>query len=81
MSKKRFGIVSDEVVKDPGLSLRAKGLYALLSSYANKERVCFPSVITLSELSGVSRRTIERTLNELQEKKYISRRDGKFYLA
>lgn len=80
MPRKKFGIVSDEVVKDPGLSLRAKGLYALLTSYAGKDRTCFPSINTLAEMSGVSRRTVERTLNELEHKEYIKRTNGVFKL-
>lgn len=74
----KFGIVNSDIVGDPGLSLRAKGVYALLCTYANKERVCFPSIKTLSELSGVGRRTIERSLKELEDKKYVTR-DGRHF--
>lgn len=70
---KKFGIVTDEVIKDPSLSLRAKGLYALLASYADKNRQCYPKINTLAEFSGVSRRSVERTLNELEEKGYLIR--------
>ena len=78
MTAVKFGIVNTEVIRDPDLSLRAKGLYALLCTFADKEKVCFPSINTLSELSGVTRRTIERTLNELEEKKYVERKGRKF---
>lgn len=74
----KFGVVHAEVIRDPGLSLRAKGIYALLCTFADKERVCFPSINTLSELSGVSRRTTERTLKELEEKNYVKREGRKF---
>lgn len=81
MAEKKFGIVNTEVISDPDLSLRAKGVYALLCTYADKERVCFPSIKTLSELSGVGRRTIERTIKELEDKKYVTREGRRFRLA
>jgi DNA-binding MarR family transcriptional regulator len=78
--KRRFGIVDADVMQDPDLSLRAKGLYALLASYADKNRRCFPKINTLAEYSGVSRRTIERTLNELENKNYVTRENGAFQI-
>ena len=80
MAKRKYGIVMDEVMKDPDLSLRAKGLYGLLATYADKERTCFPSTNTLAEFSGISKRTIERTLKELEKKNYIIRTDRVFTL-
>ena len=79
MVKRKFGIVYTEVMHDPDLSLRAKGLYSLLSTYTDKQRRCFPSIKTLAELSGVTRRTIERTLNELEQKTYV-RRNGRYII-
>lgn len=79
MSQK-FGVVHTEVIQDPGLSLRAKGVYALLTTYADKQRNCYPAISTLAELSGVSRRTIERTLKELEEKNYVTRKGRVFTL-
>lgn len=78
MSDKKFGVVYTEVIQDPDLSLRAKGLYALLCSFADKNRQCFPSIATLAELSGVTRRTIERTLIELEKKTYVTRNGRHF---
>jgi DNA-binding MarR family transcriptional regulator len=80
MADKKFGVVHLEVIQDPGLSLRAKGLYALLCTYANKNRECYPSITTLSEISGVTRRTIERTLKELEDKHYVTR-NGKIFIV
>ena len=62
---KRFGIVNYDVVTDPELSLQAKGLYALLSCYANKERTCFPSISTLSDISNKSSTQISVYIKEL----------------
>jgi DNA-binding MarR family transcriptional regulator len=80
MTGVKFGVVHTEVIRDPDLSLRAKGMYALLCTFADKERMCFPSIKTLSELSGVTRRTTERTLKELEEKNYVKREGRKFRL-
>lgn len=76
----KFGMVRTLVIQDPDLSLRAKGLYSLLSTYADKNRKCFPQISTLAELSGVSRRTVERTLIELEKKKYVTRTGRTFKL-
>jgi DNA-binding MarR family transcriptional regulator len=77
---KRFGIVDLEVMQDPDLSLRAKGVYALLCTYANKDRICFPSITTLAEVCGVSRRTMERVIHELEQKSYVKREGRDFHL-
>jgi len=78
---KKFGIVHSEIIQDIELSLRAKGLYALLCTFADKDRSCYPKISTLSELSGVSRRTIERTMIELEQKKYVTRKGRIFIIA
>tara|TARA_R110000744_G_scaffold372381_1_gene483978 strand:- start:499 stop:738 length:240 start_codon:yes stop_codon:yes gene_type:complete len=77
----RFGIVNSNVVTDPELSLQAKGLYALLCTYANKNRTCFPSINTLADLCDVNPSTIHRILNKLKEKGYVKRVGRKFLLA
>jgi DNA-binding MarR family transcriptional regulator len=78
--KAKFGIVDADVMQDPALSLRAKGLYGLLATFAGRDRRCFPSITRLAELSGVDRRTIERTLKELEEKGYVKRESREFLL-
>lgn len=75
---KKFGLVHSDILQDPSLSIRAKGVYALLSTYANKDRECYPSNTTLSEMLGVSKRTLQRVLKELEEKDYV-RRKGKVF--
>jgi len=74
----KFGIVNSDIVSDPNLSLRAKGLYAILSKYADSERKCYPSMNTLAAEAGTSVRTIERLLKELKENDYVTR-EGKFF--
>ena len=75
MLKYRFGIVSYDIISDPELSSKAKGLYALLCCYADKNRICFPTKSRLADELNVSNKTIKRYLKELYNKKYI-KRDG-----
>lgn len=77
-TKQKYGIVHANVVQDPELSLRAKALYALLCTFLNKERTCYPSIKLLSELAGVNRRTVERIIKELEEKQHVTRKGRVF---
>ncbi len=70
---KRFGIVNYDVITDPELSLQAKGLYALLTCYANKSRTCYPSISTLADISNKSQTQISVYISELKELNYIKR--------
>ena len=80
MSKNfNFGIVNKEIVTDPGLSLQAKGLYAILTSYADKNRRCFPSLNTLSDISSKSVSQISLYIKELKIKGYLTRK-GKYLI-
>lgn len=76
--KATFGIVYADVMKDPDLSLQAKGLYGLLSTFVRgkEDRTCFASVPLLAEYAGVDRRTIYRALKELKAKGY-AKKEGK----
>ena len=78
MDKKpyRFGIVSKDVLTDQELSLRAKAVYSILCTYANKERTCFPLIATIADTASVHPNTIKRAIKELKEKNYI-RREGR----
>jgi DNA-binding transcriptional regulator YhcF (GntR family) len=80
-NNRKFGIVYQEVVSDPELCLQAKGLYALICTYANKERTCFPSIDTLADVCDVNPSTIHRNLNKLKEKGYIKRIGRKFLVV
>lgn len=60
-----WGVVSQNVMCDPEISVSAKGLYALLCAHADKDGRCFPSNETLAHELGVEERTIQRLLREL----------------
>lgn len=79
-SSKQFGIVSKDILTDPELSMQAKAVYAILCTYCNKERTCFPSISTIADLCDVNPRTISRKIKELKEKGYITRKGRKFFL-
>jgi len=82
MSKKyKFGIVSNEVITDPELTLRSKGIYSMLCTYANKNRTCYPSIATLADSAGVHPNTIIRGIKELKNKNYIKREGRLLRLA
>ena len=44
----------NQVITDPSLTIQAKGLYALLSCYADKNRSCYPSLSTLADNLNVT---------------------------
>tara|TARA_R110002020_G_scaffold29814_12_gene94213 strand:+ start:1007 stop:1246 length:240 start_codon:yes stop_codon:yes gene_type:complete len=76
----RFGIVNYNVVTDPELSVQAKGVYAIISTFADKNRSCFPSINTIADLANVHPRTISRKLKELSSKGYIKRKGRKIFI-
>lgn len=55
------------------LSLEAKGLFAILCSLCGNKNYCYPSISTLSKLSGKSKSTVQRLLRELTAKGVITR--------
>ena len=71
--KYRYGIVSRDIILNPDVTLQAKALYAVLSCYANKQRSCFPSILTLSNDLNGSERTIKRLIKELKTKHFVHR--------
>ena len=76
----RFGIISYEVMSDPSITLQAKGIYAILCLFADKNRSCYPSISTIADLADVSQRTVSRKIAELKEAKYIKRSNRKIFL-
>jgi len=74
LAKYRFGIVSYDVMSNPELSSRAKGLYALLCCYADKNRQCYPTKSRLADELNVSYKTLKRYLKELYDHKIIKRK-------
>lgn len=68
-----YGIVSKTVVRDPNISLRDKGLYAYLTSYANSDNVLNVSVNKAAAECNVDPSTIKRILKSLKNSGVIVR--------
>jgi predicted transcriptional regulator len=71
---KGFGQVSSEVMRDPELSLKDKGLYAYLCTFANSQsNELIVSVYRMADECGASPSTIKRSIETLQSKGIITR--------
>lgn len=71
---KGFGQVSNEVMRDPELSLKDKGLYAYLCTFAGSQtNELIVSVYRMADECGASPSTIKRSIETLQEKGIIDR--------
>ena len=58
--------------KFDGLSTTQRFLLYLLADYANNEGHAWPSVLTLAQVMGVTKRSVQRNLRELEHRKLIS---------
>ena len=68
IKNKDFSIISNNIFKDKKLSLKAKGLLALLLSLSDNWKL---SVSGLNSILKEGHRSIRSTINELIEFKYI----------
>lgn len=80
-----FTMVDDDLIEDTRLDVYEKMTYISLCKFANKEMQCYPSLNTLSELVGCSRRKLIQCLDRLIELGYIGKerrmKDGKEYAS
>ena len=70
---KGYGLVSSTVVRDPNISLRDKGLYAYLASYASIDNTLTVSVNRAASECNVDPSTIRRILDQLKKAGVIVR--------
>lgn len=68
-----YGMVSSNVVRDPAISLRDKGLYAYLCSYADVNNTLTVSVNRAAAECDVDPSTIRRILDQLKKDGVIVR--------
>ncbi len=66
-----FGTVEKWVLTDPKLSISAKGLYALLCSFAGDKDNAFPGTDLLRYQLNISKDTLHKYIKELREKAII----------
>jgi len=74
-----FILLEIEIAQSAGISLKAKGLFAVLKSYMdNNTKTAFPSLRTLETVTMESRPTLLKLLNELVAAGLIKITKGKF---
>jgi len=72
-SKWHFTMVENSVIEDKRLLPSEKLVYVVLSKFASQERSCFPSLSTISKLSGYSKSTVVRAINRLSYLGYLTK--------
>jgi len=72
-SKWHFTMVENSVIEDERLLPSEKLVYVVLSKFASQERSCFPSLSTISKLSGYSKSTVVRAINRLSSLGYLTK--------
>ena len=70
---KGYGLVSSTVLRDPNVSLREKGLYAYLSTYADSNNTLNVSINRAASECDVDTSTIRRILDKLKKSGVIIR--------
>lgn len=71
--KNGYGMISSDVVRNPNISLRDKGLYAYLCSYADVNNTLTVSVNRAASECNVDPSTIRRILDQLKKDGVIVR--------
>lgn len=77
--------ITNELIRDKRLKANTKILLLVLMTYENKEGFAYPSQPRLIEETGLSKNTLLKCLNELEEKGYIKRikekgENNKYYI-
>lgn len=75
LKKGTFGIFPAQMIR--GLPALEQILFCWICSHINNDGVCWPSLKTLSEESGMSRNTVRRLLQSLEERGLIKRKKRK----
>ena len=78
-----WGRVDQAVMRDPALSIEAKGIFAYLCSFADEDGKCYPGIETILSEIGMSKTRYYKYLDELKKCKLIrveagQRRQGSF---
>ena len=77
--------ITNELIRDKSLKANTKILLLVLMTYENKEGFAYPSQPRLIEETGLSKNTLLKCLNDLEEKGYIKRvkekgENNKYYI-
>ena len=71
--KNGYGLVSSDILRNPDISLREKGLYAYLATYADSKGEITASINKMTTECGITQSTVKRTLEKLKKKNIIAR--------
>jgi len=66
-----WGRVDQAVMRDPALSIEAKGIYAYLCAFADESGKCYPGISTILTEIGMSKTRYYKYLDELKKCKLI----------
>jgi hypothetical protein len=69
----RFGRIPDYVARISDLSGADFRVLIALATFADKKGICFPSLATLAQKTGIERKNIPRSLAKLERLKVIAR--------
>lgn len=69
-----FSICPKKVFINKELSGTDIRVYLILQGFADEKGFCFPSIAKIADIIGVSRRTVERSLNSLEKNNAIIRK-------
>ena len=73
--RRNFGVINNDVLRNPALPATAKALYSVLCGYVNEDGVCWPSNQTLANALGAHVNTVRRNLDELEQAGVIHREE------
>ena len=72
--KNGFGQVSNNIMRDPEVSLQEKAVYSYLCTYSDAiTNQTYVGIAKMADECGVSQSTIKRILNSLESKRIIVR--------
>jgi hypothetical protein len=70
----RYGIIDNEVMLNPKITINAKVVYAAFCCHANTDLECFPGNVKLAKYLNVSSKYISRAVSELKDLGIITRK-------
>lgn len=71
--KKGYGKTDNKIIRDPTLTMESRQLYAILASYCDKNRVCYPSIDQLLRDTGISKDRLYRHMRILEQRGIIEK--------
>jgi len=67
-----FGALPDHIIEDPSIPMSEKCVLLALARHADKSNTCYPSQRKIAKYLGSCRKTVNRALNSLARKGFIT---------